>query len=107
MVSTNRVSKSGYLGIVIVFLLLTGCAQHYTSATYSEPYGFFSGIWHGMIFPFALLTNLISWLLSLFGINVFTDIQIIGRPNTGIFFYYIGFILGLSAWEGPDAARRN
>jgi len=72
------------------------CAQHYTPATYSDPYGFFSGIWHGIISPFSLIANLISWVMSLIRISVFTDIQIIGRPNTGFLFYYIGFLFGLS-----------
>ena len=104
MKSRNRFGKWSYLSIVIVILLLNGCAQHYTSATYSDPYGFFSGIWHGIISPFSLIANLISWVLSLISINIFTDIQIIGRPNIGFFFYYIGFILGLCVWFGSGAA---
>ncbi len=91
-----EIGKWGYLSIVIAIMLLSGCAEHYTSATYSEPYGFFSGIWHGIIFPLSLIANLISWVMSLIGISIFTDIQIIGRPNTG-FFYYIGFFFGLIA----------
>jgi hypothetical protein len=107
MASVDRFKKWSFLGIFIVFLLLSACAQHYTSGTYSDPYGFFSGVWHGIIFSFALIANLISWLLSIFDINVFTDIQIIGRPNTGFFFYYIGFVLGLSALGSSCAADSN
>ena len=77
--------------------LVTGCAQHYTPAAFVEEYGFFFGIWHGFIFPFALVANIVSWLLSLFGIELFSNIQIIGRPNTGLF-YYVGFVLGLAAF---------
>jgi len=47
----------------------------------------------------------LSWLLSLVGIEFLSSIQIIGRPNTGFFFYYIGFILGLGANGGGAAAR--
>jgi len=90
--------------LITALLLLNGCAQHYTSATYSDPYGFFSGILHGFVFPFALMANIISWVLSIFDIHVFTDIQLVGRPNTGILFYYIGYFLGLSAWGGGSAA---
>lgn len=79
-------------------LLLSGCAQHYTVATFADPYGFFSGIWHGFVFPFALIANIISWILSILDIHIFTDIQLIGRPNTGFLFYYIGYFLGLSVW---------
>jgi hypothetical protein len=102
-----EIRKWGYLSMVITIMLLSGCAQHYTSATYSDPYGFFSGIWHGFIFPFSLIANLISWVMSFFGIFIFSDIQIIGRPNTGFFFYYIGFFFGLSAWGGSGAANSN
>jgi hypothetical protein len=86
-----------------MLLLLSGCAKHYTPEAYSDPYGFFSGIWHGFIFPYALSVNIISWCLSLFGREFLADIQIIGRPNTG-FFYYLGFFLGLLAqcrWSSP------
>jgi hypothetical protein len=92
---------------VIGVVVLSGCAKHYMVATYSEPYGFLSGIWHGIVFPFSLVANLFSWFVSLVGISVFRDIQIIGRPNTGIFFYYIGFMLGLSAWGGSGAAGND
>ena len=64
----------------------------------------FSGIWHGIVFPYALLTNLVSWLLSLFGVEFLSNIELIGRPNTGVFFYYVGFALGLSA-NGVGAKR--
>lgn len=78
----------------LILAFITGCAQHFTPETFSDPYGFFSGIWHGMIFPFALLANVISWLLSLIDISFLTDIEIIGRPNTGLW-YYLGFFIGL------------
>jgi len=92
-----------HLLVVITLLLLSGCANHYTPEAYSDPYGFFSGIWHGFIFPYALFANIISWFLSLFGIEFLADIQIIGRPNTGFFFYYIGFLLGLSVYGGASS----
>lgn len=86
--------------IMLAFaLILTGCASHYAPDSIDDPYGFFSGIWHGFVFPLSLVTNIFSWFMSLFDIYVFRDIQIIGRPNTG-FFYYVGFILGLSGSGG-------
>ena len=84
----------------MVAVALTGCAQHYTEATYSDPYGFFSGVLHGFVFPFALLANIISWLASLIEISILTDIELVGRPNTGFLFYYLGYFFGLSAWSG-------
>ena len=87
----------------MTLLLLSGCANHYTPEAYSDPYGFFGGIWHGFIFPCALFANIVSWFLYLFGVDFLSNIQIIGRPNTGFFFYYIGFFIGLSAWGGAGA----
>lgn len=84
-----------YLFLMTLLLLLSGCAEHYTGATYLDPYGFLSGIWHGFIFPFALIANVISWILSNFGISVFSDITLIGKPNTGFLFYYVGYLFGL------------
>jgi hypothetical protein len=80
--------------IIYLFLatLFTGCAKHYTSETIDDPYGFFSGIWHGVIAPITITVNILSWFLSLINISFLKEIQIIGRPNTGIF-YYLGFII--------------
>jgi hypothetical protein len=90
--------------LLLGLMFMSGCAHHYTPEAFSSPYGFFSGIWHGIVFPYALLTNIVSWFLSLIGIRFLSDVQIIGRPNTGIFFYYIGFFLGFSAY---GAARSS
>jgi hypothetical protein len=72
---------------------LSGCASHYAPETFADPYGFFSGLWHGAIAVLTITVNVISWLLSFIGISFFSDVQIIGRPNTG-FFYYTGFVVG-------------
>ena len=86
--------------------LLSGCARHYLAATHSDPYGFFSGIWHGIVFPYALMANVLSWLLSLIDVEFLSRVEIVGRPNTGFLFYYIGFILGLGAYGGSGVAVR-
>jgi len=78
---------------IFVLLFLASCASHYAPETIADPYGFFSGLWHGAISGLTITVNVISWLLSLVGINFFQDVQIIGRPNTG-FFYYCGFFIG-------------
>ena len=89
-------------------MLIGGCAHHYTEATVSDPYGFFWGIWHGVVFWFALLANIVSWLLALIGIDLLSDIQFVGRPNTGTP-YYIGFTIGLlgSSGSGGRAATSS
>jgi hypothetical protein len=93
--------------IVGTTLLLVSCARHYTPDSIASPYGFFSGIWHGFVFPYAIITNGASWLLSLFGIHWFQSIEIIGRPNTDVFFYYIGFFFGLTSYGGAGAAANH
>ena len=82
------------LGLAIFLLMvLAGCASHYSPKNIADPYGFFSGIWHGAIAILTITVNIISWVLSLVDISFLQDIQIIGRPNTGLF-YYIGFAIG-------------
>jgi hypothetical protein len=92
------------LMLLFAVLTLAGCARHYSVDMADDPYGFFSGVWHGIVFPFSLLANIVSWLASLFGVDLWRNIEIIGRPNTGIF-YYIGFFLGISSLAGGNNAR--
>jgi hypothetical protein len=67
--------------VALMAIALAGCASHYVGVY--EPYGFFSGFWHGLIFEFSLI-----------GYLFIDGVYIIGEPNTG-FFYYTGFVLGL------------
>ncbi len=94
----TNIQRLKYLTLFTTLLLLSGCAKHYTGVTDYDLYGFFSGLWHGIVFPFALIANIISWGLSIFDISIFNDIQFVGRPNTGPFFYYIGYFIGLCLW---------
>jgi hypothetical protein len=75
-------NKTKIFGIFILTLMLCSCANQYSLISINDPYGFFSGIWHGMIFPFSLI-----------GTIVFDDVYIIGKPNTG-FGYHFGFFMG-------------
>lgn len=79
--------------------LLAGCATHYQPEDVRDPFGFLSGVWHGFILIYSIAVNLLSWLLGLLGIDLFQSIEIIGRPNTG-FWYYVGFVLGLVPYLG-------
>ena len=63
-------------------LLLCGCAHHGQAQDFADPYGFFAGIWHGLILPFSVLGFLFT-----------SDVYIMGEPNTGLF-YYVGFFVG-------------
>ena len=94
-------TETRWIVAIAASALLAGCARHYTPAALADPYGFYSGLWHGIIFPISLMANILSWLLTLLGLDVLSNIQIIGRPNTG-FFYYFGFVHGLLS-EGTAA----
>lgn len=68
--------------IFIIVVTLAGCAHQYSPDAF-EQYGFFSGIWHGMIAPFSFI-----------GSFFMDDVYVFGQPNTGTF-YYVGFTLGI------------
>lgn len=87
----------------ILLLSLAGCAHHYTREASADPYGFLSGLWHGFIVCCSVLGVFISWCAGLFGIDVLSSVQIIGRPNTG-FWYYVGFAVGIL---GPSSLARS
>lgn len=86
--------------MVLLVVTVGGCAQHYTHEAFSDPYGFFSGFWHGIICPITIVVNILSWMLSLLGISFLSDIQIIGQPNTG-FLYYTGFVFAIFVANMP------
>lgn len=58
-----------------------------------NPPGFFSGILHGILAPFALLGS------------IFMDIRIYAFPNSG-WWYDLGFIIGIT-WLLSSAASKN
>lgn len=91
--------------VVLAALAMVGCAHHYTDGAADDPYGFFSGLWHGFIWPFAAIVNLVSWFASLIGVSLFASIELVGQPNTG-FGYYAGFVIGLLMYLGAGADSR-
>ena len=82
---------------MIVLLTLTGCADHveFTKAAEMTPVGFWYGLWHGMILPFA-------WVVSLFN----SDVAIYAMYNNGGW-YDFGFALGVgSLSRGLNSLRK-
>jgi hypothetical protein len=74
-----------YTMLCLVFLSLTSCADvssHVQECITSSPYGFWGGLWHGIIAP-------ISFIGSLF----FDDIAFYAYNNNGGW-YNFGFVLG-------------
>lgn len=86
------------LYFVLVAVLFTGCADVtlIEECVTVAPYGFWGGLWHGMIAPFA-------WIGSLFS----DDIAIYAVNNNGGW-YDFGFILGIGALSSSStsAAKR-
>ncbi len=87
-------------------MAMAGCATPNAPEHMDDPYGFFSGILHGILFPFALMGKVLSWVMSLFGVSILDGVTIIGRPNTGLF-YYFGFVLGLGMTGGGAGASQR
>ena len=74
-----------------LILLLASCAYQPTEMAYDPP-GFFMGLIHGLISPFALIAGILS------------DVRIYAFPNSG-WWYDFGFMLGISSWAGAAANR--
>jgi len=85
-------SMKKLLVCVGLLLFLTGCADtvSYELTQSVEPVGFWYGLWHGMILPFA-------WLVSLFS----EDTSIYAIYNNGGW-YDFGFALGVGAFVGSS-----
>lgn len=78
-----------------VVLLLTACAAGTATFSPDEPAGFFSGIWHGWIAPFALIAHLFNG-----------DVRIYELDNTGIW-YDVGFYIAVISGFGGLGLRRR
>ena len=83
--------------LAAVALLLVGCADQvsFIEAAVHGEVGFWYGLWHGMILPFA-------WVISLFD----ADVAIYAIYNNGGW-YDFGFVLGAAIpWGGGHGASR-
>ncbi len=81
--------------MVLASLLLAGCAHQPLAsemAGYNPP-GFFSGFWHGLIAPVALIVHLFD-----------EAIRVYAFPNSGGW-YDLGFIFGIGSLGGGAASR--
>lgn len=79
---------------VVIFLSLSGCATLHATAISPEGPGFWVGLWHGLIAPFAFVGRLFS-----------DTVAVYETPNSGRW-YDFGFLLGASAWAGGSAAGK-
>jgi hypothetical protein len=81
----------------LILILFIGCADvtPIEECIINTPYGFWGGLWHGIIAPFA-------WIGSLFS----DDIAIYAVNNNGGW-YDFGFILGIGALTGGSVSRKK
>jgi len=84
--------KNGIYGLLCLLLLVLFSACAPKGNTVSE-YGFFSGIWHGICFPFALIGKLLGFKIGIYA-----------EHNSG-FFYWLGYIFGLGGLGGGASQR--
>jgi hypothetical protein len=77
--------KQGVFFAVCITIALTGCAEPSVIEPTFEPYGFFYGLWHGLIAPIAFVASLFSDTIAIYGVN-----------NSGGW-YDFGFLLGISS----------
>lgn len=72
-----------FLLLALVFVL-TGCADvtPIDNCITDDPYGFWFGLWHGIISPFSFIGSLFSDSIAVYAVN-----------NTGGW-YDFGFVLG-------------
>jgi len=77
-------------------ILLSGCADNETvkGCVQGGAYGFWGGLWHGLIAPFDLI-GMIFW----------DDIAVYAPNNNGGW-YAVGFLLGSGGW-GIMASRSS
>ena len=82
------------LVVILVIIIFSSCASNGYTA---HQHGFFYGLIHGIVFPFALISKLFTNEYGLYAEN-----------NTG-FFYWLGFIIGIFGLGGGGsrAARRR
>lgn len=69
--------------VLLIVVLFTSCADAVDVVYVDEPYGFFSGIWHGLIIWFSFIGSLFSDDIAIYAVN-----------NTGGW-YDFGFLIGL------------
>ena len=92
----KKKSSLAFTFIILAMLTLTSCADvspHTQICVTSDPYGFWGGLWHGMIAPFSFIGSLFS-----------NDIAVFALDNNGGW-YNFGFVLGIGALCGGGGSQ--
>lgn len=71
-----------------VIILLSSCADNvpYKACVTGHTYGFWGGLWHGLIAPFDLV-----------GMLIWDDVALYAPNNNGAW-YAFGFLIGSGGW---------
>jgi len=82
---------------ILAILILSGCADSVAPEQISsiDPVGFWYGLWHGMILPFA-------WFVSLFD----SDVAVYAVYNNGGW-YDFGFVMGVGGLFGGTTESKK
>lgn len=72
------------VSIVFVLIMFSGCAESVAidDCVTSDPYGFFGGLWHGIIAPFSFVCSIFLDDVAMYAVN-----------NSGGW-YDFGFVIG-------------
>ncbi|MEX0987994.1 MAG: hypothetical protein WD052_11005 [Bacteroidales bacterium] len=87
---------------VLFIIIISGCSNYedITACVQGKVYGFWNGLWHGIIAPIDLIAMI--WR---------EDVTVYAPNNNGIW-YAFGFVLGSGGWgflgsKGAKQARRK
>jgi len=84
-----------FLAFAVMLFVFSGCAE---PTPEGGPYGFLSGLVHGVLMPFAFIGSLFM-----------DNVVIYGAPNVG-FWYDLGYVIGASiifGGSGGGIGRRR
>ena len=82
------IKAGNFLIGIFILILISSCAANESveECLTGDTYGFFWGIWHGIIAPISLVISLFDRDVVMFAVN-----------NSG-FFYALGFLIGSGGW---------
>lgn len=83
-----------FASVLLVAVLFTGCADvvQIKECVIDAPYGFWGGLWHGIIAPFSFIGSLFSDDIAMYAVN----------NNGG--WYDFGFVLGAGILFGGSSS---
>ncbi len=86
--------KRVLLALAVMFFVASCASQPAPLGIEGNP-GFFLGLWHGFIAPFAIVGHIFD-----------SDVRMYAFPNSGGW-YDFGFLLGICIWGGGGSAASS